>query len=90
MTTILADGYVVGYGNGNGNGYGYGGGNGDGNGGGNGYGDGYGWGYGDGKGYGNYPLICDDPLVALAMITTTSPSPVLPSQCTTPPATHHP
>ena len=64
----------------NGDGYG----NGYGNGNGNDYGNGY------GNGYGNYPLICDDPLVALAMITTTSPSPVLPSQCTTPPATHHP
>jgi len=76
------DGDHYGYGDGDGAGYGKGGSNRNGDGNGNGDGDGY--------GNDNYPLICDDPLVALAMLTTTSPSPVLPSQCTTPPATHHP
>ena len=84
MTTLRTDGH--GYGYGDGCGYGIGCGYGNGCGYGYGYVDGYGYGDGHGHGYGyddddhgNYPLITDDPLVALAMITTTSPSPVVPS-----------
>ena len=70
MTTLRTDGHGYGYGDGCGYGIGCGYGNGN--------GCGYGYGYDDDD-HGNYPLITDDPLVALAMITTTSPSPVVPS-----------